>query len=115
MDMHQLTKDPERFVYPGEDSVTASIHQHNFSPFLLERYLDYCAELLAMLGKVSALYAQNTSDSVVLSSVSEIERLTNDLSSKIWQKIAILDQVVSRDHHLQQRTESQVRKQEVAP
>ncbi|MFM7924284.1 MAG: hypothetical protein ACKPJJ_29030, partial [Planctomycetaceae bacterium] len=59
------------------------------------RYLDYCSELLSLVGKLAALYAQSTSDPVVLQSVNDIEQLTNGLSRKIWQKIMMLDDDVS--------------------
>ncbi len=91
IDMHQLTKDPARIFY--ENKRTASSPEHNLSPFELCRYLDYCAELLAILGKVAALYAQDLEDPVILSAVDELESLGGMLSSKIWQKI-----IVTGDH-----------------
>jgi hypothetical protein len=87
IDMHQLTKDPggERQAEP-----TASSPTRNLSAAQLERYLDYCSEMLALIGKLSALYAQSHSDQVVGQTVNEIEVLTTNLARKIWQKIAIL-------------------------
>jgi hypothetical protein len=35
-------------------------------------------------------------DAIVLASVNEIEELTTGLSSKIWQKITILDRALTR-------------------
>jgi len=46
--------------------------------------------MLSLTGKLAALYVQNFDDSVVLSSVDEIESLTTGLSGKIWQKLMIL-------------------------
>lgn len=90
IDMHQLTKDPSQIVArPGQR--TPSSPQRTLTPFQLTRYLDYCSELLSLVGKLAALYAQSTSDSVVLQSVNDIETLTNGISRKIWQKIMILD------------------------
>ena len=60
--------------------------------FELTRYLDYCAEMLAMTGKLAALYLQTSRDTVVIHAVNEIEELTTNLSSKIWQKIMITRQ-----------------------
>lgn len=97
IDMHQFSKDPERLVHQ-ELIVTDPRHHREvdqLTPFLLGRYLDYCSEMLSLIGKVAALYAQNTSDSVVLGAVDEIETLTTGLSRKIWQKIMILDQIVA--------------------
>ena len=88
IDMHQLTKDPERVLLEGPD--TPSSPERTLSRFELGRYLDYCSELLSLLGKIAALYAQYTSDAVALSAVDQIEDLTSGLSRKIWQKIMIL-------------------------
>jgi len=89
VDMHQLTKDPERFF--KKRVLTPSSPQLNLTPFQLNRYLDYCGEMLALIGKLAALYAQNMEDPVVLDSVTKIESLTASLAHKIWQKIMILD------------------------
>ncbi len=92
IDMHQLTKDPERMVGGGRD--TPSSPQRTMSAFELIRYLDYCSELLAILAKVAALHVAGFNDPVTLAAVTEIEELSSDLSRKIWQKIVILDRVV---------------------
>jgi len=91
IDMHQLTKDPDRMLLVGPD--TDSSPERDLTPFELSRYLDYCSEMLSMLGKIAALYAQYTTDAVALSAVDQIEDLTSGLSRKIWQKLMILHQV----------------------
>lgn len=91
VDMHQLTKDPSRILYTGVQ--TKSSPERQLTPFQLTRYLDYCSELLSMLGKLAALYAQSLPDPVVVGAVNDIESLTNGLSRKIWQKIVMLDDV----------------------
>jgi hypothetical protein len=88
VDMHQLTKDPERLR--GRAPHTDVSPAHALSAFELGRYLDYCSELLSLCGKIAALYAQGFDDSVTLSAVTEIENLCTGLSRKIWQKIMIL-------------------------
>ena len=60
--------------------------------FELSRYLNYCSEMLSLIGKVAALYVQRFDDPVALSAVNEMEDLTTGLSRKIWQKIMILNQ-----------------------
>lgn len=93
IDMHQLTKDPDRIVEDTKDAAlidTPSSPRRSLSRFELGRYLDYCSEMLALLGKIAALYAQNTNDPVALSAVDQIEDLTSMLSQKIAQKILIL-------------------------
>jgi len=92
VDMHQLTKDPDKLLHPGADTesspaLTLTIHE-------LGRYLDYCSELLSLTSKLAALYAERFSDAVILQAVDEVETLTTGLSRKIWQKIMILDGVV---------------------
>jgi hypothetical protein len=87
IDMHQLTKDPGASKGPS----TASSPERDLTPYQLTRYLDYCAEMLALTGKLAALYAQNLPDAVVVDAVNEIEALTGSLGVKIWQKIAILE------------------------
>jgi hypothetical protein len=80
IDMHQLTKDPER-TQPTKREMSAAD---------LARYLDYCSEMLSLTGKVAALYVQNFEDSVALQAVNEIEDLTTGLARKIWQKLTIV-------------------------
>ena len=46
--------------------------------------------MLALTGKLAALYMQDVRDPVIIDTVSEIEDLTGNLSRKIWQKIMIL-------------------------
>jgi hypothetical protein len=89
VDMHQLTKDPggpTRRLDP-----TASSPIRDLDGALLARYLDYCAELLSMVGKMAALLGQDLDDAVVLATVEEIEELTQGFSQKIWQKIVLID------------------------
>jgi hypothetical protein len=88
IDMHQLTKDPERIASRGSD--TPSSPKQRLTPYLLSRYLDYCSELLSLTGKLAALYAQSFSDTAVIEAVNEIEDLTTGLSRKIWQKLMIV-------------------------
>jgi hypothetical protein len=89
IDMHQLTKDPERMLQKGAD--TASSPKRTMTQFELSRYLDYCTEMLSLCGKVAALYIQNFEDSDSVSAVNDLEDLTSGLTRKIWQKIMILD------------------------
>jgi hypothetical protein len=88
IDLHQLSKDPER-IY-GSDGAAAP---DPGAAALLSRYLNDCSDLLALIGKVAAFYVQGFLDGVVLTTVNEIEELTNGLSRKIWQKLTLLDQM----------------------
>jgi hypothetical protein len=87
--MHQLTKDPVRLdpaFLPSEHSPRPDL-----DPVSLSRYLDYCSELLAITGKLAALYAQAVPDEGVAAAVNDIELLGSSLSRKIWQKIGLID------------------------
>ncbi|MEL6106849.1 MAG: hypothetical protein AAFU85_12450 [Planctomycetota bacterium] len=88
IDMHQLTKDPERLARSGQQ--TASSPKLKMTPFELGRYLDYCTEMLSLTAKLATLYVQHFDDAVAVASSNEIEQLTTGLSRKIWQKIMIL-------------------------
>jgi hypothetical protein len=57
----------------------------------MSRYLDYCSELLALTGKLAALYSQAVPDEGVAQAVTDIELLGSSLSRKIWQKISMID------------------------
>ncbi len=89
VDMHQLTKDPERLGSNTAD--TASSPERTMSPSQLARYLDYCSELLSVNSKLAALLVQHFTDEVILGAVNEIESLTVGLSGKIWQKITLIE------------------------
>ncbi|WP_232792924.1 hypothetical protein [Caulobacter hibisci] len=89
VDMHQLTKDPTLVLGPR----TASSPAREMSRFELARYLDYCAEMLALTAKLAALYAGENDDPAIVAAVNDIETLTSDLGRKIWQKIMILGQL----------------------
>ena len=70
--------------------VTDSSPTRELTPFLLGRYLDYCSEMLSLIGKINALYLQHLEDEVVLKAADGVEGLTTSLSQKIWQKLVIL-------------------------
>ncbi|HEX4148491.1 MAG TPA: hypothetical protein VHY20_05865, partial [Pirellulales bacterium] len=93
VDMHQLTKDPERVTSRGP--TTQSSPKRTMTAFELGRYLDYCSELLSLISKLGALYAQPLRDRVALEAVDQLANLTNGLSRNIWQKIIILESILS--------------------
>jgi len=97
VDMHQLTKNPEALF--GPQTNTASSPTRKLTPFELGRYLDYCSELLSLIGKTAALYSQGLEDPVVLNAVDDVEDLTTELSQKIWQKITLLETLKESGEH----------------
>lgn len=88
IDSHQLTKDPSYL----DQAVIQTTHspKRNMTSFELGRYLDYCSEMLSLVSKVGFLYVQNYNDHNATESARELEKMTNELSSKIWQKIMII-------------------------
>jgi hypothetical protein len=88
VDMHQLDKDPEQ---AREDYVpTAKSPPNRMTAEELHHYFDYCSELVSLIAKAAALCAEHSSDSVVLTTVSDLETLSAQMSQKIWQKISLL-------------------------
>ncbi len=87
IDMHQLTKDPIRYHWEAKGLIAP---RNKLSPLLLTRYLDYCSEMLSLVGKISVLYVQQFDDPVALTAVNEVEHLTTGLSRKIWQKLMVI-------------------------
>ncbi|WP_088818120.1 hypothetical protein [Kytococcus aerolatus] len=88
VDMHQLTEDPEN-LRPGYRPTEASVQDPMGRPEM-GHYLEYCAELLHLVGKVAALCAEASDDDLVLDTVSDVEQLTSGLAGTIWRKIALL-------------------------
>lgn len=90
IDMHQLTKEPESLrdaFASGTDG-----NDVDLTPEQIEYYLEYCTELLSIVGKAAALCAEESQDEIVLSTVSTIETLTMSMSRKVWQKITVLSE-----------------------
>ncbi len=89
VDIHQMNKDPAAIA--ANLPRTRSSPDRDLTPRELLRYLNYCSEMLSVISKFAALYAQNFRDPVVLEAVNDIEELTSLLSNKIWQKIMVLN------------------------
>src|SRR5262249_24598499 len=88
IEMHQLNKDPERA------GTLEGARMESGRPMTIEeigRYLHYCTELLAIVSKIGQLYVQDFPDATAQAAVDQFENLATGLSSKIWQKIMILD------------------------
>jgi hypothetical protein len=88
IDMHQLNKDPATFA--ADYAPTSLSPKRDLTVAEMERYLDYCSEMLAITGKLAALYAQAVADDGVAQAVNDIENLGSNLSRKVWQKITLL-------------------------
>ena len=93
IDMHQLDKDPDRFDPEFKPMLRSP--KPGLTRISLTRYLDYCSDMLSILGKLAAVAVQNFEDPVALSAVNEVENLSGGLSRKVWQKIMILDRMAT--------------------
>lgn len=87
VDMHQLTKDPVSILNPSLRLPGSP--ERDMTAGELARYLDYCVEMLSLIGKLAALYAEHSQDAQVIDASNDIEELTTNLSRKIWQKIML--------------------------
>jgi hypothetical protein len=87
IDMHQLTKDPSALGGPR----TSSSPDRDMTRYELVRYLGYCSEMLSLASKAAAVYADRVPDPAVVDAVGDIERLSTNLSQKIWQKITLVE------------------------
>jgi len=94
IDMHQLTKDPSKFIVGGN---TPSSPPLLLNEFQMTRYLDYCSEMLSLTSKVAVVFGQSLDDPAVTEVVSDIERISAGLSQKIWQKIVILQELREKE------------------
>jgi hypothetical protein len=88
IDMHQLTKDPTTLLNTHQS--TSASPPRTMTQFELTRYLEYCAEMEALIGKLAALYGDRMRDAQVVDAVNDVENLTTGLGRKIWQKITII-------------------------
>ena len=88
VDMHQLSKDPN--MVDMKKYSTLSSPKRVLTKFELFRYLNYCSETIAIISKISTIYAQEFEDEIVIETVNDIEILSTGLNQKIWQKINIL-------------------------
>jgi hypothetical protein len=90
IDMHQLTKDPDRL---GDPARSIDVGGQPLDAESLGRYLHYCTELLAIISKIGQLYVQDFPDGTAVTAVDHFEELATGLSSKIWQKLTMLDRM----------------------
>lgn len=103
LDMHQMNKDTDYILSPfGADGQGES---RRMNPAELERYLSHTADLLSLIGKLAAWYAQQVNDPEVLMAINEIEQLTGDMVQRTWQKISIIHAMVIRHHETETMTE----------
>ncbi len=94
IDMHQLTKDPGTLT--ADYAPTPESPARDLDATGMARYLDYCSEMLAITGKLAALYAQVVPDEGVAQAVNDIETLGSNLSRKVWQKIMLIETLSTR-------------------
>jgi hypothetical protein len=92
VEMHQIAKDPVGLLRgsppkPGDKEQTTKTSEE------LNRYLNYCNELLSIISKIAALYVQDFPDVPTVAAADQVENLCSGISQRIWQKITVLDQL----------------------
>ena len=90
VDMHQLSKEPGAQVDPRAPRLPGRRPPVIRNQGDLWHYLTFCGDLLAVLGKLAACFAEAVTDRSVLDSINEIEMLCTALSRKIWHKMSIV-------------------------
>lgn len=84
IDLHQTKKEnlgPD--IGPTKNSPRRDLDDPRLS-----RYLEYCSEMLSIIGMVGSYYAQELGDEDFLESVDQLTDLTNGMASRILQKKA---------------------------
>jgi len=99
VDMHQVAKHPDGLIHRGP-VVSPSPLRTTKTLFELNRYLNYCTELLAIISKIAAIYIQDFPDASSVAAVDQIETLCSGLSQKISQKIIVLEQILDEPEAL---------------
>jgi hypothetical protein len=91
VDMHQLSKDPVMDVSTLDDGTRLSDRPKAIKEAQdLWFYLSFSTDLLAVIGKLAACFAQSQTDRIVLDTINEIETVSTALSRKIWQKMSLV-------------------------
>jgi hypothetical protein len=94
IDMHQLAKDPRSAAVITDNNNPGQ--ERKMSADELVSYLDWSTDLLSLTGKIAALYAQNSHEPSILQAAHDLGQIAANMSSKIWQKIAIISAEVAR-------------------
>ena len=55
--------------------------------YIMSRHLDYCGEMLSLIGEIASIYILHWHDDIAVRAVNEVERMTAGLSQKFFQKI----------------------------
>lgn len=91
VDMHQLSKDPVMDVAALDDGTRLSDRPKAIKQaHELWFYLSFSTDLLSVIGKLAACFAQSQTDRTVLDTINEIETISTALSRKIWQKMSLV-------------------------
>ncbi len=92
IDMHQLTKDPDRLLRDAENTKSSPVS--GMTLYEMSRYLEYCGEMFSLIGKIASIYGLYWHDSIAIDAVNDVETLTTGLSQKMFQKLRILHGMV---------------------
>lgn len=97
VDLEQLTRDPQRLMTSHGEAKTPSSPTLEYDSLLLNRFLSYCSEMLALISQLAAYHAENVNDRETIDAANDIERLTGQMAQKIWQKLTVLEIAIAND------------------
>ena len=96
IDMLQLSKSPAAVMFPLEPTAYSRPATETFSQGEMFRYLSYCGEISALLGKLSVIISGWVPDPAVLSAADDVQNLASDLERKMLSKLLLLEQINQR-------------------
>ena len=80
VEMHQIAKDPVGLLAGGAAAKPDGREQTTKTPEELNRYLNYCNELLSIISKIAALYVQDFPDAPTVGAEDQVENLCSGIS-----------------------------------
>lgn len=96
IDMLQLSKSPAAVMFPLEPTAFSRPAAETLSQGEMFRYLSYCGEISALLGKLAVIISGWVPDPAVLSVADDVENLASDLERKMLSKLLLLEQINQR-------------------
>lgn len=96
IDMLQLSKSPASVMFPLEPTAYSRPATENLSQGEMFRYLSYCGEISALLGKLAVIISGWVHDPAVLSVADDVENFASDLERKMLSKLLLLEQINQR-------------------
>ncbi len=96
IDMLQFSKSPAVVMFPLKATASSRPSSENLSAPEMFRYLSYCGDLSALIGKLAVVIGGWVPDPAVLSTADAVEDLASDLERKMLSKLLLLEQLNQR-------------------